>query len=181
MRRLSATIAVVAILFGASSCLSEAKQSVGTQAATNGVRVGTYDSRLVATAYVRSDAFKQRLDELRAELERAKATGDQERVAQLEAEGPAMQAMIHKQGFGTSPIHDILQTIEDEIPSIAREAQVDLIVSKWELVYQRPWVELTDVTDLMVAPFDPTEDTRKVLESLRGQDPVPLDDLKAVH
>ncbi len=141
------------------------------------VRVGTYDSRLVATAYVRSDTFRKRLEKMHADLKRAKEAGDEKRVKQLEAEGPALQTLIHKQGFSTWPVHDILAKIEKEMPKIADEAKVDLIVSKWDVVFRRDGVKVTDVTDLIVAQFNPDQETQKVLESLRKKDPVPLDQL----
>ena len=142
-------------------------------------RIGTFDSRLVATAYVRSDKFGERLKAMQAELKKAKDAGNEKRVKQLEDEGPALQAIIHKQGFSTWPVHDILKTIHDELPKIAKEAKVDIIVSKWELVFQDDTIQPVDVTDHLVTLFKPDEATRGVLESLRKQDPVPLDRLKA--
>ena len=141
-------------------------------------RIGTFDSRLVATAYVRSEKFGERLKKMHAELKKAKEAGNEKRVKQLEDEGPALQSLVHKQGFSTWPIHDILKNIKDEIPKIAKEAKVDIIVSKWELVFQDDGVQPIDVTDQMVALFKPDQATRNVLESLRKQDPVPLDELK---
>jgi hypothetical protein len=142
------------------------------------VRVGTFDSRLVATAYVRSEAFQKRLAKLHADLKEAKTSGDEKRIRQLEAKGPALQTLIHKQGFSTWPVHDILRTIKDEIPGIAKQANVDVVVSKWDVVFQRKDVKFVDVTDLMVAPFHPTEETRKILEDLANKDPVPLEQLR---
>ena len=76
--------------------------------------MGTFDSRAVAVAYVRSDAFADSMRALQADLERAKTAGDEERVAELEAMGPAMQKRIHAQGFGTAPVDDVVARIEDE-------------------------------------------------------------------
>lgn len=139
------------------------------------IRVGTFDSRLVTTAYVRSPIFQRRLANMQAELKDAQASGDAKRVKQLQAEGPALQALIHKQGFSTWPIHDILETIKDQLPDIAAQAKVDVLVSKWDIVFQRQDVETIDVTDRLVEPFSPSEETRKILASLRKRAPVPLD------
>lgn len=141
------------------------------------LRVGTFDSRLVAVAYARSDAFRDHLAELQAELAQAKAKGAVQRVKELEAQGPALQRLIHKQGFSTWPIDNILATIEKKIPALAREARVDLIVSKWDLVYQDPTAGFVDVTPALVVLFNPDEETRKVLKSLGEKDPVPLENL----
>ena len=117
------------------------------------LRVGTFDSRAVAGAYYGSDAFHDLLKGLTAEHEKAKAAGDKKRVKELEAEGPALQELAHKQVFGTWPVDNILAKIKGEIPKIAKQADVDVIVSKWDVVYQRSGVEFVDVTDLMVQRF----------------------------
>ena len=68
--------------------------------------------------------------------------------------------------------------ITGKIPEIARQAEVDVIVSKWDIVYLGSGVELSDVTDLMVRPFISEEETRELLEELRKHAPVPLEELK---
>ena len=142
------------------------------------LRVGTFDSRAVAIAHVRSEAFARHLKGIRAEYKKAKAEGDENRVKELEAQGPAGQELVHKQGFGTWPVDDILDKIKEKIPKIARQADVDVIVSKWDVVYQRAGVEFVDVTDLMVQPFDPNESTLKVIQEVLKRAPVPLEELK---
>jgi hypothetical protein len=178
MRLFAKVLTVCCVLLGLSSYTSISAQEPKNKTDRSKVRVGTFDSRLVATAYVRSESFQRRLARMHADLKDAKASGDEKRVKQLEAEGPALQDLIHKQGFSTWPVHDILQTIKEQMPGIAEQARVDMLVSKWDVVFQRKDVEMIDVTDLMVEPFSPTEETRKVLASLRKQDPVPLAELK---
>ena len=129
-------------------------------------------------AYYRSEAFIRQVNDLRAELEEAKAAGDEKRVKELEAEGPALQELVHKQGFSTWPVDNILERIKGQIPEIAAQADVDVIVSKWDIVYQGSGVEFVDVTDLMVRPFDPDEATLAIIKDIQKQDPVPLEDLK---
>ena len=115
---------------------------------------------------------------MQAELKEAKATGAEKLVKQLEAEGPALQDLIHKQAFSTWPVHDILKTIKAKIPDIAEKADVDVVVSKWDVVFQRSGAETVDVTNLLVAPFAPSEETREILDSLRITDPIPVEKLK---
>ncbi len=86
--------------------------------------------------------------------------------------------MIHKQGFGSWPVDNLLDKIKRGIPEIAAQADVDLIVSKWNIVYRQPAVKFIDVTDLMVKPFDPDEATLTVIKEIQEQDPVPLEKLK---
>ena len=147
-------------------------------AASRGARLGVFDSRAVALAHYRSKAFQGHLAELKAELEKAKAGGDRKRVEELEAKGPALQALMHKQAFGTWPVDEILKTIEEELAGIAAGAGVDVIVSRWDVAYRKPGVELVDVTDGMVAPFEPDAATRRVIEDMRGKDPVPAEELE---
>ncbi len=73
---------------------------------------------------------------------------------------------------------DIIARIEDKLPGIAKEAGVDVIVSKWTLAYRGPAAEFVDVTDLLAAEFDPDEATRKGIREIVETEPVPLDQLK---
>jgi hypothetical protein len=75
-------------------------------------------------------------------------------------------------------VDNILETIKAKIPEIAKQADVDVIVSKWDIVYQRSGVGFVDVTHLMVKPFDPDEKTLKIIQETQKQDPVPLEKLK---
>ena len=153
-------------------------QQLQAKANASQVRVGVFDSRALAMAYYRSEAFKLKMKEMRAEYEQAKAAGDEERVKELEAKGPAEQELAHKQGFGTWPVDNILEMIKEDIPEIAKQAKVDVIVSKWNIVYQESGVEFINITDFMVKPFNPDEKTLKTIEEIQEQDPVPLEELK---
>jgi hypothetical protein len=66
-----------------------------------GIHVGTFDSRALAIAYYRSEAFSRQINEMKAEHEEAKAAGDEGRVRELEVKGSAQQELMHKQGFST--------------------------------------------------------------------------------
>jgi hypothetical protein len=142
------------------------------------IRIGTFDSRAVAVAYGRSDAFNSQVADLMTEYEKAKTSGDEKRIKELEAEGPAKQELMEKQVFSTWPVNNILEQIEETIPEIANRADVDVIVCKWDIVYQGSGVEFVDVTDLMVSHFDPDDETLKIIEDLKEADPVPMDELK---
>lgn len=144
--------------------------------------MGTFDSRGVAIAYVRSDALGEYLHAQQADVERAlqraREAGDDELAASLEALGPAMQERVHRQGFGTAPVDDILARIEGELPRIAREAGVDVIVSKWDLAYRSPSAKFVDVTELLAGAFDPDADTLASIRNIVRTDPVPPDQLE---
>ena len=142
------------------------------------LKVGIYDSRAVAMAYFRSEEFSSVMKGLHTELKEAKEQGNESKVSELNAKGPALQAKAHQQGFGNAPIDDIIERIEKELRQIAKQAGVDLILSKWNLDFQVPGAKCIDVTDLMVKPFSPTKETLKVIKDVQKQDPVPLEVLK---
>ncbi len=139
--------------------------------------VGTFDSRAVAVAWTRSKGFAAVLDGLRAEQERARAAGDQERVASLDARGAALQKELHRQAFSTAPVDGIVARVADALPGIAREAGVDVIVSRWALAWRSDGARFVDVTDRLVAAFEPDAATREAIRQLLAQDPVPLERL----
>lgn len=144
---------------------------------TTSERIGTFDSRAVSLAFYNSAEFRERMLRLKTELEEAKASGDEERVKQLEAYGPAFQEVMHQQGFSTGSVSGIMDRIKEELPQIAENTGVSVIVSKWEVAYKSPAVELVDLTSQLVALFDPDDRVLQWIEALKGQDPIPLDSL----
>ncbi|MCK5793107.1 MAG: hypothetical protein KAH12_00255 [Anaerolineales bacterium] len=179
MKAFRMTCAVIAVVIIAMAVYAIGKaEQPEEKSSRSRVRVGTFDSRSVALVYYNSETFRSYIKGLKAETKKAEADGDEERVEKLRAEGEALQELTHKQGFSTWPVDNILDKIKGKIPEIAKQADVDLIVSKWDIVYQRPELEFIDVTDLMVKPFDPSEQTLSVLEELKKQDPIPLEELK---
>ena len=113
-----------------------------------------------------------------AELEEAKAAGDDEKRKELETRGPEMQQMMHMQGFGTASVDNVLEVIQNELPKIAKQANVQVIVSKWDIAWSQENADLIDVTDLMIKPFAPDEATMKAIQGVRKTDPVPESQLK---
>jgi hypothetical protein len=138
------------------------------------VRIGTFDSRAVALAYYRSPEVMKELMGMRAELEKAQAAGDQKKVEDLQARGPAMQMLMHQQVFSNGSIGNLTAAMERRLPEVAKAAGVVAIVSSWELPYSAPNVEVVDVTPQVVALFAPDAQTTKIIESMRGQKPIPL-------
>ena len=134
------------------------------------MRVGTFDSRAVALAYYRkfyrSPEFVAHLKKLREDRDQANAAGDHEKAKKLEAEGRAEQGHSHSQVFGSAPIDEIVAKIKDQLPRIAKQAGVDLIVSKWSVAYRSPGAEFVDVTEPMAKLFQPDEQTWKMLRDL---------------
>ena len=143
----------------------------------SGVRIGTFDSRALAIAYYRSAPFQKILAEKRAQLSKAKAAGDSAAAGQLEAEGRRLQDQINRQGFGNAPIGDVIKHVENELPKVSDKAGVDVIVSRWEVVFEKSGTTFVDVTDQLVQLYKPDKKTLKVIAAVRKTKPVPSDEL----
>lgn len=142
------------------------------------LRVGTFDSRAIAIAYGRSEMCLQYVGSLKEKHNKAKEEGDEKLVKELEALGLATQQVLHQQGFSIASVADILEKVKAELPKIAEDAGVDIIVSKWEVVYRNPSIEIVDVTSHLVKLFNPDERTLKmIIEDLPKQAPMLLVEL----
>jgi hypothetical protein len=142
------------------------------------VCVGIFDSRAVACAWGRSKVFQKQIRDMRAEHKKAEAEGNTKRMSELEKEAPKRQDRMHKQVFGNEPIDDVLKKIEKNLPEIAKSAGVDMIVSKWEIAYQKKSAKFVNVTWEMVNLLEPDEETVKVIRQLIKQKPVPSEELE---
>ncbi len=176
MKRTMILLAVLAAV-GSLAILSRAgAEGPGEKAEKPKLRVGTFDSRAVAVAYAASEQHNRQIKRLMDEHKQAKAAGNTERVKQLEAEGQARQKRLHEQGFSTGSVAKILAEIRDQLPAIAKESGVDVLVSKWDVVYQSPSAEFVDVTAAMIKPFGPNERTLRIVEELKKVAPISLEE-----
>jgi Skp family chaperone for outer membrane proteins len=175
---------IVALVLVCGSCLIYTlvrADDPGAKTEKAKLRVGTFDSRAIVIAYAHSAEFTQSLKKLMEEHDKAKAAGDEKKAKELEEKGKAGQQMFHMQGFSTASVNDILEHIKDKVPAIAKQAGVDLIVSKWEIVYQSPDAEFVDITNLMVKPFNPSEKTLSVVNELGKHPPIPLEEAMNIN
>ena len=139
--------------------------------------IGTFDSRVIATAFYRTEEQVQYGQGLHAEYLEAKASGDEWRARELAA---YLQAVLHRtthKVFSTGSIREIMETVSGELLEIAQEAGVSVIVSKWEIAYNSPAVEFVDLTPQLVALFDPDEQMLMYVGSFKTIDPIPMDQL----
>ncbi len=141
------------------------------------IRVGTYDSRAIAVAYAPS-RFNP-VGEKMKEYEKAKQAGDGARVAELEAWGEKQQRRLHRQGFARVPVDDLLAPVKDRLAEVAQRRALDLVA--WSCDYTGPGVEVVDVTDDLVALFEPSEKTRAIVAEVRRREPLDLDEVEAEH
>ena len=141
------------------------------------LRIGTFDSRAVALAFWNSEEGKKQIASVHEKYAKAKAAKDEKRMKQLEHEGPGLQVRMHQQAFSTGSVTDIIEKMKRALPPIAKEADVSLIVSKWQIAYKGPSVEYVDVTPKLVKLFSPSDGVLKAIEDLREKEPVPIDKL----
>jgi hypothetical protein len=147
------------------------------QAQTNQTRIGVYDSRAIAIAYGNSAEFQQFMKSVRADYEKARAEKDGKKVKEIDARMKLKQRRMHEQGFSTGSVAGCMATIKDSLPGVAKKAGVQVIVSKWELNYQAPGVEVVDVTDDLAALFHPNEKVQGVLREVKNHAPMPLEEI----
>ena len=151
--------------------------SASAQSQTNKLRVGVYDSRAIAIAYGNSAAFKESMKPIRAEYEKAKAAKDEKRMKEIDAQMKLQQRRLHEQGFSSGSVAGFMAKIKDSLPGVAKKAGVQVIVSKWELNYQSPDVEVVEVTDELVALFHPSEKVLGWLKDLKNHPPLPIEEI----
>jgi len=173
LHRAIAAWAAITFLFLLSACAVSAREA-SHSGQTKTIRVGVYDSRAIAIAYVGSDIFKKYLENLKTQRDAAKATGDTKKVAEIEAKGKARQNLLHKQGFGTYPVDDYLAQIKDKLPEIMKKANVSRIISKWDkkALAQDKSAEIVDITPLLLDAFKPNERTRRNAEMIQKHPPI---------
>lgn len=137
-------------------------------------RIGIYDSRAVAVAYAGSSFQQTKMSELVSRQKQAKAAGDKKELARIEAEGRAWQAALHRQGFGTAPVDDLLTNISQALPTIQAEAGVTQLISKWNEpeLKKHADAERLDVTMKLVDAFHPSERQRRHAIEIQTKKPV---------
>ena len=98
-------------------------------------------------------------------------------LAELEIELPGLQVRLHQQVFSSGSVTDVIERIEGRLPDIAEEAGVAIIVPQWNVAWQGKAVEVVDVTDRLVACFDPSEEILAVIGQMDKKKPVPIEEL----
>jgi len=141
------------------------------------LRIGIFDSRAVALAYGNSEEFQRITQGMRADYDKAKAAANDSRAKELNAEGQWSQVRLHQQVFSTGPVSGILAKVADKLPAIAAQAGVALIVSKWEVQFKNPAVELVDVTLPIVKLFSPSDKVLQWVDQMKAQAPIPFEKL----
>lgn len=171
------TILTVISCFGISGCKTPTETSV--------TRIGVYDSRSIAVAFIGSEIYQnssigKQHAALQAELMKAKAEGDDERFEKLCKQAEPQTTLLHQQGFSTAPVDDILEHITDRLPEIMKQAEVDRLISKWDTktLAKHESSEREDVTILLIEAFKPNERQKAIAIGIQNHEPLPLEKMK---
>lgn len=133
------------------------------------IRLGIYDSRGVAIAWARSEHNDMRAQEKAYRV--AKASGDAEKVAELERWGEMQQRKLHFQGFGTYPVDEYLDAINDKLPALL--STHDLAAVVWMAHAHTERVEVVDVTiDIMELLGMERAEAEKMMANLKTTEPL---------
>jgi len=162
------TVLVIFAVLGASLMF------LAPQPAQRPLRIGTYDSRAIPIAYAFSEIGAREMRDFEDQYRKAKAAGDEKLIKELEAKAIRQHQAQMVQAFSPASVAQILEKVKSDLPKVAKEAGVDLIVSQWDLVYYDRSAEVVDVTSGLVKLFNPREAAYKTIEEIRKQAPVPL-------
>ena len=141
---------------------------------TKTVRVGVYDNRAIAVAYAASK-FNP-IDAKMKEYKEAEAV-DKKQGAKLKKElqkwAEEHQRLLHLQGFCSVPVDDLLSYVKDDLAKVAEKENVVLIVRRYD--YASDEVEVVDVTDQIVALYNPSEKTLRTVDAIKRAPVLPIE------
>ena len=148
--------------------------TASAQTQTNKLRIGVYDSRAVAVAYANSTEFQEMLTAKHADYEKARAAKDEKRMKEIDSWMKLQQRWVHEQTFSTGSVAGTVARVRGALPAVAKKAGVQAIVSKWEMNYQGPNVEVVDVTEDLAVLFHASDNGQKWRGILKHA-PLPMD------
>ena len=173
-KQIQITISVIAFLI--LTILQPAGNMVFAQKTKAAIRIGTYDSRIVTFAWSRSDYFKQRLIKINQQSDSATKAHDTARIKELSVEAMSYQHLLHLMIFSNGSIGFVMAIVKDKLPGLAKTAGVSVILSKWELNFSDPSIEIVDLTSQVAQLFQPKENIDQMSKDISAQQPIPIDE-----
>lgn len=175
MRTRTTTIfsAVFAVLIAAAAFLLPEVQAQKKQPA---IKIGTYDSRIIALAWSRTDYLKQHMMKFSMQMDSAQKAHDSARVKELTVGIMSYQHLLHLVVFSNGSAGFIMALVKDKLPELAKTTGVSVILSKWELNYSDPSFEVVDLTNQVVQLFQPKENIDKTAAEISNLQPGPIDE-----
>jgi hypothetical protein len=140
------------------------------------MKIGTYDSRQVVMAYASTDQFKEKVQKISEETGKMLESQDSTVRKEGALKMVAFSYNLEKTVFSSASAADILALIKDQLPELAKQAGVSVIVSKWELTWADPKIETVDLTNQVMALFKPTEENVKAAAEMSANPPISQDE-----
>lgn len=155
--------------------LAQCWSNVTAQIKSEPLKLGTYDSRIVTLAYSRSEHFTKVMNEMK-ESEAIMQSNDTAKKIETIYKIFTKQYIMHQQVFSSGSSAFILDLVKDKLPQVAKDAGVFAIVSKWELTFVDPNVEVIDLTMPVSKLFNPSGDFDQMVPQMQAQAPIPLEE-----
>jgi len=170
IKAIGESIFMVAFVF-----ISLGLNSVLAQEISKPLKLGTFDSRIVTLAFSRSDHFKKVMDSFK-EGESIMESNDTAKKVETFYKVFTKQYLMHQQVFSNGSSAYLLELVKDQLPQLAKNEGVFAIVSKWELTFADPKVEVVDLTMPICMLFKPSGDFDRMVPEMQKQTPIPLEE-----
>lgn len=178
-------LTVCSLLMGAmlmTGCQLKSRSQKSSPASSNvsNEKVGVYDSRSIAIAFVNSPSWKESVqpiqDSKHQAYSQAVKDGDTQAIEELKAWGQAQQTKLHTQAFSTESVDEMLALIADRLPLIQQQVGVTRLVSMWDIdaLTSVDAKEQVDVTMLLIDALEPTTTQRKAAIEIQQHTPISL-------
>jgi hypothetical protein len=144
------------------------------------IRIGTYDSRTVIFAWSRSggdNSLMATMKRFQMQSDSAGKAHDSVRIKELSLHAISFQHLLHQSVFSSGSAMFVMEGMKDKLALLAKEENVLIILSKWEIPWNDPSVEILDLTGKVAALFEPKEDIGKMAAEISKQAPLPLQDM----
>lgn len=149
-------VLTVMLLMATVLCTGSVSGPVTAQSKNPALKIGTYDSRVVVMTYARSDLFRTKMQEMSKKSEALLESKDTVRMKEGALNMISFSFNMEKCVFTSASATPIINLVKDQFPEIAKKAGVSMIVSKWDLNYSNPEIEIIDLTPQISALFDPS-------------------------
>lgn len=138
------------------------------------IRIGTYDSRLIALSYYNSKDYEKFINAFKNSYAAAERSGDSAAMKKIIIRGDVLQRMMNDRIFGKGSVNLILDDYKTRMEAIGKVNKVSLIVSKWEIPYKSAELEVIDLTYQIMAIWSPSEQV--ITWAKKGEKEKPIKD-----
>ena len=179
MEQLAYVIGIGCLIGAMAGCAGEGDNSSANAASTGtgiatGERIGVYDSRSVAIAFAGSEKHEARTKAELAALKKAKEQGDKATIQQADEVVWESRRRLHRQGFGTAPVEDILALYPQAVKALKERRQLSALVSRWDKQARKrhAGAKQIDVTAELIELPGPTDRQRKSATAIQKIKPL---------